>query len=110
MAIKGSGAQAAPDDTTLVVYRGSRVVVDPERKRDLAKRCGVKFILLYNKPDRLHPEGSVSGFQKVELQVLPAKGGHGTEPFARWHRNEVTQEPAAEGAMDFIADEFGQGM
>jgi hypothetical protein len=103
------GGQSTPiDDTTMVIYRGSRKPINPERKRDLAKRCGVDFIRLRYK-DRLTTPVGVSGFQHVKLRSQPRKGG-GVEPVAQWHQNAFTLQPMAEGSMDFVPDEMGTGV
>lgn len=102
------GSQPTPlDDTTMVVYRGSRKPVLPERKRDLARRCGINFIRLMYKENLTSTIG-VSGFQHVKLRTQPRKGG-GTEPVAQWHVNMFSNKAMAEGAMDFIPDEMGTG-
>lgn len=102
------GNQATPvDDTTMVIYRGSRKPIHPERKRDLARRCGINFIRLLYKHS-LSTTIGVSGFQHVKLRTQPRKGG-GIEPVAQWHQNAFTLEPMAEGAMDFVPDEMGTG-
>jgi hypothetical protein len=93
------------DDTTLVIYREGRKPINPERKRDLARRCGVNFIRLRYKGSISTPIG-VSGFQHVKLQSRPRKDG-GVEPVAQWHKNIYTNEDMAEGAMDFVPDEMG---
>lgn len=102
------GNQTAPvDDTTMVIYRGSRKPIFPERKRDLAKRCGINFIRLVFK-ESLSTTVGVSGFQHVKLQTQPRKGG-GIEPIAQWHQNIYTLKAMAEGSMDFVPDEMGTG-
>ena len=97
------------DDTTMVIYRGGagRKPMFPDRKRDLARRCGINFIRLMWK-ENLTTTIGVSGFQHVKLSLLPKKGG-GKEPVAQWHKNEHTLEPMAEGAMDFVPDEMETG-
>lgn len=95
------------DDTTMVIYRGSRKPIAPERKRELAKRCGISFIPLIFKGNLTSSVG-VSGFQHVKLRSQPRKGG-GVEPVAQWHLNIFTNQPMAEGSLDFIPDEMGTG-
>lgn len=102
-------SQATPaDDTTMVIYRGGRKPLQPERKRELAKRCGVNFIRLIYKYD-ISTNVGVSGFQHVKLKSMPRKGG-GAEPAAQWHQNIYTHEPMAEGSMDFVPDEMHTGI
>ena len=102
------GANPTPlDDTTLVVFKGSRKPVAPDRKRDLARRCSVTFIRLRWK-ESLNTTVGVCGFQHVKLRVVPQKGGR-REPSAQWDQNEYTMMPKAEGAMDFVPDEMGTG-
>lgn len=100
-----------PDDTTMIIYRNRRAI-DPERKRELARRCGINCIrLVYkgsNGDSNLTTNISVSGFQPVRLMVVTGQKGVKT-PTARWLKNEVTGEPLCEGAMDFIPDEMGTG-
>lgn len=103
------GSQKAPiDDTTMVIYRGSRKPVDPSRKRELAKRCGIDFIKLIYK-DNLTTNVGVSGFQHVKIRTQPRKGG-GVEPVAQWQLNMYTMQPMAEGSLDFVPDEMGTGI
>lgn len=101
-----------PDDTTMIIYQ-SRNPIDPQRKRDLALRCGVKCIKLRYAGTLSAPDGDtqgmtvgISGFQHVKLATQPKKGG-GTESVAFWHKNEFTNEPIAEGSMTFVCDEMG---
>jgi hypothetical protein len=102
------GKQSTPqDDTTMVIYRGSRKPLDPSRKRDLAKRCGVEFIRLIYK-DNLTSTIGISGFQHVKIRTQPRKGG-GVEPVAQWHKNIYTSKPMAEGSLAFVPDEMGTG-
>jgi hypothetical protein len=103
------GSQKTPiDDTTMVIYRGSRKPVDPSRKRELAKRCGIDFIKLIYK-DNLTTNVGVSGFQHVKIRTQPRKGG-GVEPVAQWQLNMYTMQPMAEGSLDFVPDEMGTGI
>lgn len=95
-----------PDDTTMIIYRNRRPI-NPERKRELARRCGINCIRLQYKGS-LTTNLGVSGFQPVRLMVVPGLNGLKT-PTARWLKNEVTGEPLCEGAMDFIPDEMGTG-
>jgi hypothetical protein len=106
MPINTGRISVPPDDTTMIIYR-SKTPVDPQRKRDLARRCGVECIKLMYK-DFLSTSVGVSGFQRVNLLTQPGKGGR-IEPTARWHKNEYTNEPMFEGSMDFVPDEMGTG-
>lgn len=100
--------QTQLDDTTMIIYRsGNRMPVNPDRKRDLARRCGVNCILLRYK-ESLESTVGITGFQNVKLIAQQGKGGR-IEPVARWHVNELTNEPFAEGAADFVPDEMGTG-
>lgn len=107
MQLANFNKQNAPDDTTMIIYRG-RKPIPSERKRDLARRCGVNCIRLrWN--ESLNTITGVSGFQNVRLRVSPKKGGKGSEPTAQWHKNPHTGEPAREGQADFVPDEMGTG-
>lgn len=107
MQINSGSTSVPPDDTTMVIVRGQRKPMDPARKRDLAARCGIKFIRLRWKSNLSTTVGT-SGFQPVYLMTQPKAGG-GEEPVARWHKNEFTLEPMAERQMDFIPDEMATG-
>ena len=101
-------SQNRADDTTLVVYSNfSRKPIASDRKRDLARQCGVSFIKLRWK-EMIDTVVGVSGFQHVRLSLVPQKGGR-MAPHAAWSRNDITHEALAEGQMEFVPDEFGTG-
>lgn len=103
-----SNSQVPLDDTTMVIYK-SRTPVAPERKRELAKRCGISFIRLLWK-ENISSIVGVSGFQHVKLHVMPTANGKGRIPSAIWDKNSFTNEPKMEGCMDFVPDEMGTGI
>lgn len=103
--VLGNQASSA-DDTTMIIYRNRRPI-SSERKRELARRCGINCIRLKYK-ESLKTYVSVSGFQPVRLMVVQGLKGLKT-PTVRWLKNEITNEPLCEGTMDFVPDELGTG-
>lgn len=107
MLINTRNTPVPPDDTTMIIMRGARKAIDPEKKRDMARRCGIECIKLRWK-GRLTSTIGTSGFQPVYIMNQPAVSG-GVDSVARWAVNEFTNKPLAERSMDFIPDELDVG-
>lgn len=106
MNINLRNAPVSPDDTTMIILPGKKPV-EPQKKRDLALRCGVRCIKLRFKGQLTSTIG-VSGFQPVKIMTQPRPGG-GIDSVAVWAINEWTKEPVAERTMEFVPDEMDTG-
>ena len=101
------------DDTKLIIFK-SRRAVRSDRKRDLARQAGVTCIHLIwtggKAPDEafLAAMTSVSGFQAVDLALVPRAGG-GYRQVTTWRMNSLTGLPKDEGTCTFVPDEMGVG-